>query len=74
MNGDKSQIITLKFFLIVSVVVAEDVVEVHVLVEYLALDYYISALVLLITLLEIFQVHGYSWIPVWPQVYEITNT
>ena len=71
MNGDIFQIISHKFLLIVSVLEGEDVVEVHVLVNDPALYCYILQLVLFSMLMECFQAHGYSWIPVWPQVYTI---
>ena len=51
MNGDTFQIISLKFLLIVSMVEAADVVEVHELAEYQVLYCYISALVLIRTLI-----------------------
>ena len=54
------QIISLKVLLILSAEKAVDVLEVHALEEDLALDCYISVLVLLITLSELFQVRGYS--------------
>ena len=60
MNGDTLQIIALKFLLIMSVAEASDVVEVHALEEDTELDCYISALFLIRTLMEWFQVHGYS--------------
>ena len=52
MNGDTFQIIYLRLLLIMSVAEAADVVEVHALAEDTALEYYISALVFLITLME----------------------
>ena len=73
MNGEIFQIISLKLFLIVSLTETADMEEVHTLAEYVALDCYISALVLLITLMERFQVHGYSWITILLQVYEMTK-
>ena len=60
MNGDIFQIISLVFLLIVSVAEAAYMFEVHVMVEYPALDRYRSALVFLRTLMELLQVHGYS--------------
>ena len=57
MNGDTFKIIPLKFLLIVSVAEAADAVEVHALVEDPALECYRSALVLIITMMELFQVH-----------------
>ena len=64
MNGGIFQITALKFLLTVSIAEAVEVVGVHVLAEYPALECYISALVLLSTLMECFQFHVYSWIPV----------
>ena len=52
MGGNIFQIIPLKLILIVSVAEAEDVVEVHILAEYPILKCYISALVILITVME----------------------
>ena len=72
MNGEIFQIIFLKFLLIVSVAEEADVVEVHALEEDPALDCYRSALVFLGTLMNLFQVRGYSWMPVKPQVYAIS--
>ena len=52
MNGDKFQIIDIKFLLIVSVSDEADVVEVHTLVEDPELDCYRLALVLIRTMME----------------------
>ena len=73
MNGERFQNISLKFLLIVSMAEDPDVVELHALAEDLALDCYRSVLLFLRTLMELFQVHGCSWIPVRPQVCAITK-
>ena len=52
MNGNKFQTIDLKYLLIVSMLEAVDVVEVHALVEDPALDCYRTALFLLRNLTE----------------------
>ena len=52
MNEDTFQILSLRLLLIVSVAEAEDVVEVHILAEDPILKCYISALVILITVME----------------------
>ena len=52
MNGDTFQIISLKFLLIMSMTEAADEVEVHAMAEDPSLDCYISAIGLLITLME----------------------
>ena len=58
MNGDISQIIALKFLMIVYVTEAVEVVEVHTLAEYPTLDCYISVFFLLSMLMELFQGRG----------------
>ena len=73
MNEDTFQILSLRLLLIVSVAEAEDVVEVHTVAEDMELDCYSPTLVFIITLMESYQVNGYYWIPVQPQVYAITK-
>ena len=72
-NGDIFKVIDIKFLLIASVTEAEDVVEVHTVAEDMELDCYSPTLVFIITLMESYQVNGYYWIPVQPQVYAITK-